>query len=59
LVTGDEDSIAPAGSVRQIAERLPGCRLEILRGCGHWATIEKPAECNDLLRRFYDANRTR
>lgn len=59
LVTGDEDSIAPAGSVRQIGDRLQGCRLEILRGCGHWATIEKPAECNDLLRRFYDANRTR
>jgi pimeloyl-ACP methyl ester carboxylesterase len=57
LVTGDEDAIAPAGSVRQIAERLPGCRLEILRGCGHWTTIEKPDECTDLLRRFYDANR--
>jgi pimeloyl-ACP methyl ester carboxylesterase len=57
LVTGDEDAIAPAGSVRQIAERLPGCRLEILRGCGHWTTIEKPDECSDLLRRFYEANR--
>jgi pimeloyl-ACP methyl ester carboxylesterase len=57
LVTGDEDAIAPAGSVRQIAERLPGCRLEILRGCGHWTTIEKPEECSDLLRRFYEANR--
>jgi 3-oxoadipate enol-lactonase len=57
LVTGDEDAIAPAGSVRQIAERIPGCRLEILRGCGHWTTIEKPDECNDLLRRFYETNR--
>jgi pimeloyl-ACP methyl ester carboxylesterase len=57
LVTGDEDAIAPAGSVRQIAERLPGCRLEILRGCGHWTTIEKAEECSDLLRRFYEANR--
>ncbi len=57
LVTGDEDSIAPAGSVRQIGERLPGCRVAILRGCGHWATIEKPAECSDLIGRFYDANR--
>ena len=57
LVTGDEDAIAPAQSVRQIAERIPGCRLEILRGCGHWTTIEKPDECNDLLRRFYETNR--
>ena len=57
LVTGDEDAVAPAQAVRQIAERVPGCRLEILRGCGHWTTIEKPDECNDLLRRFYEANR--
>jgi pimeloyl-ACP methyl ester carboxylesterase len=57
LVTGDEDAVAPAGSVRQIAERMPGCRLEILRGCGHWTPIEKPDECNDLLRRFYETNR--
>jgi pimeloyl-ACP methyl ester carboxylesterase len=57
LVTGDEDAIAPAQAVRQIAERMPGCRLEILRGCGHWTPIEKPDECNDLLRRFYEANR--
>jgi pimeloyl-ACP methyl ester carboxylesterase len=57
LVTGDEDAVAPASSVRQIAERIPGCRLEILRGCGHWTTIEKPDECTDLLRRFLEANR--
>jgi 3-oxoadipate enol-lactonase len=57
LVTGDEDAIAPAQSVRQIAERIPGCRLEILRGCGHWTMLEKPDECNDLLRRFYETNR--
>jgi 3-oxoadipate enol-lactonase len=53
LVTGDEDAVAPAGAVRQIAERIPGCRVEILRGCGHWTTIEKPDECNEALRRFY------
>jgi pimeloyl-ACP methyl ester carboxylesterase len=57
LVTGDEDAVAPAASVRQIAERIPGCRLEILRGCGHWTTIEKSDECTDLLRRFLEANR--
>jgi len=53
LVTGDEDAIAPAQAARQIAERMPGCRLEILRGCGHWTPIEKPDECNEALRRFY------
>jgi pimeloyl-ACP methyl ester carboxylesterase len=53
LVTGDEDAIAPAQAVRQLAERIPGCRLEVLRGCGHWTTIEQPNECNEALRRFY------
>jgi pimeloyl-ACP methyl ester carboxylesterase len=57
LVTGDEDTVAPTQAVRQIAERLPGCRLEILRGCGHWTTVEKPDECSALLQRFYETNR--
>jgi len=57
LVTGDEDGVAPAQAVRQIAERIPRCRLEILRGCGHWTTIEKPDECTDRLRQFLEANR--
>jgi len=26
----------------------------VLRQCGHWAPIEKPDECIDLLRRFYE-----
>ncbi len=53
LVTGDEDAIAPPQAVRQIAERLPDARLEILPRCGHWTTIEKPQACSDALRRFY------
>src|SRR5262245_9019075 len=57
LVTGEEDAIAPAQSVRHIGERIGGSQFEILRGCGHWTTIEKPEECNDLLRRFYEAKR--
>ena len=26
---------------------------EVLARCGHWTPIEKPAECEDLLKRFY------
>jgi 3-oxoadipate enol-lactonase len=53
LITGDEDQIAPAQSVRHIGERIAGGEVHILSRCGHWTTIEKPDECNDLLRRFY------
>ena len=53
LVTGDEDAIAPAQAVRRIGERMRGARVTVLPRCGHWTMVEKPAECEDLLRRFY------
>jgi pimeloyl-ACP methyl ester carboxylesterase len=53
LVTGDEDAIAPAQAVRQIGERIPGARVTVLPRCGHWTPVEKPEECDELLRRFY------
>jgi 3-oxoadipate enol-lactonase len=53
LVTGDEDTVSPAQSVRQLGGRIPGARVEVLTRCGHWTPIEKPAECEDLLKRFY------
>jgi pimeloyl-ACP methyl ester carboxylesterase len=53
LVTGDEDAIAPAQAVRQIGERIADARVTVLPRCGHWTMVEKPEECDDLLRRFY------
>jgi 3-oxoadipate enol-lactonase len=54
LMTGEEDSVTPPQAARALAEKIAGSRLEVLRGCGHWAPIEKPDECIDLLRRFYE-----
>lgn len=54
LVTGDEDVVAPPQSARGVAEKIAGSRLEVVRGCGHWAPVEKPEECIELLRRFYE-----
>jgi pimeloyl-ACP methyl ester carboxylesterase len=53
LVTGDEDTVAPAQGVRQLGERIAGARVEVLARCGHWTMLEKPAECEDALRRFH------
>jgi 3-oxoadipate enol-lactonase len=53
LVTGDEDAVAPAQSVRMMGEKIKGSRVEVLRGCGHWTPIEKPDECSAFLQRFY------
>ena len=52
LVTGDEDVVAPPQAVRMMGERIAGSRVEVLRGCGHWAPVEKPEECTGLLKRF-------
>lgn len=52
LITGDEDVVAPPQAVRQMASKISGARVEVLRGCGHWTPVEKPEECSDLLRRF-------
>jgi len=54
LVTGEEDVVAPPQAVRALAEKIAGSRVEVLRGCGHWTPIEKPDDCIDLLRRFYE-----
>jgi 3-oxoadipate enol-lactonase len=53
LVTGDEDVVAPPQSVRMMGQKISGSRVEVLRGCGHWTPVEKPDECIDLLKRFY------
>jgi 3-oxoadipate enol-lactonase len=53
LVTGDEDGVAPPHSVRALGDKIAGSQVEVLRGCGHWAPLEKADECIDMLRRFY------
>ena len=52
LVTGDEDVVAPPQSVRAMAEKIKGAKVEVLRGCGHWTPVEKPEECQRLLQHF-------
>ena len=54
LVTGDEDAVAPPQSVRMMAQKIAGSRVEVLRGCGHWTPVEKPEECISLLKRFLE-----
>ena len=53
LVTGDEDGVAPPHAVRVMGEKIAGSQVEVLRGCGHWAPLEKADECIEILRRFY------
>ena len=52
LVTGDEDAVAPPQAVRLMGEKIAGAHVEVLQGCGHWAPVERPDACMELLRRF-------
>ena len=53
LVTGDQDGVAPAMSVKAMAERIQGSRIVVLEGCGHWTPYEKPQVCMQELQHFH------
>jgi pimeloyl-ACP methyl ester carboxylesterase len=52
VVTGDADRLIDAENSRYLASRIPGARLETLRGAGHDFPTERPRELARLLRDF-------
>ena len=54
VVNGDEDVVTPLSGARQLADRLPNARVEVLGRCGHWPTLERVSESQRLLRDFLD-----
>jgi 3-oxoadipate enol-lactonase len=52
LVTGDEDGVASSSNARAMAEQINGARVVVLNRCGHWATLERAAECSAALKEF-------
>jgi 3-oxoadipate enol-lactonase len=57
VVNGDEDRVTPLSGARQLADRLRDARLETLGRCGHWPTLERPAESQRALRSFLERQR--
>ena len=54
LVTvGELDLVLPPRFSRELAERIPGARLEIVPGAGHQPFQEFPADYNRLLAEFW------
>ncbi len=41
---GEDDKVSPLLVARKLAAALPNARLQLLPGCGHLPTLEKPAE---------------
>jgi 2-hydroxymuconate-semialdehyde hydrolase len=53
LVHGRDDRVVPwRVSSAQLIDLLPGARMHILSGCGHWTMIEKTAEFLAVVRPF-------
>jgi pimeloyl-ACP methyl ester carboxylesterase len=52
IVWGAEDQIIPVECGRLYQAAMPGSRLEIMEGCGHWPHYEKPRELAEIAGRF-------
>ena len=55
VIVGEEDVPTPVKDARFLAERIPGCRLEIISQAGHLCNMERPAAFNHLLTEFLGA----
>jgi 3-oxoadipate enol-lactonase len=55
VVAGERDPMIPVEVGRALAEASPNGRLEVLEGCGHLPSMERPAEFNGILTGFLAA----
>jgi pimeloyl-ACP methyl ester carboxylesterase len=55
VVVGDEDGPTPPSEARSMAERIRGCRLEVLPRAGHVSNLEQPSAFNHVLSEFVTA----
>jgi 2-hydroxymuconate-semialdehyde hydrolase len=52
LVHGRDDKVIPVSSSQQLAEQIPGARLEVIPEGGHWVQIERTDEFCALVLQF-------
>ena len=53
FVWGSHDKLVPAAFARHVAEWLPGAEQIVLEDCGHVPQVERSAQTNGLLQRFF------
>jgi len=49
VLAGEEDQLMPLENATEMAEAIPNARLVKVPGCGHLATLERPAEVTQAL----------
>ena len=52
FVVGDRDSVSTPARMQQMAEAVPGARLEVIAGAAHLPNVERPAAFNAALASF-------
>jgi 3-oxoadipate enol-lactonase len=52
VVAGDDDQIAPAAEMREMAEAIPGAEFVLIQSAGHLAPLEQPDAVNQAVARF-------
>ncbi|MGB9154267.1 MAG: alpha/beta fold hydrolase [Alphaproteobacteria bacterium] len=55
IVCGREDATLPLALSQEIADGIPGSRLEIIEKCGHLSPLEQPEAVNALMRRWLNS----
>jgi pimeloyl-ACP methyl ester carboxylesterase len=54
VVWGSRDPIVPALHAETVRELVPGARVEVFEGAGHWAHLDDPDRFCDVLLDFLD-----
>ena len=52
VIAGEHDRVVAMEHSRQLAEGIPGARLEVIAGTGHLSNQQKPDEYNAIVRAF-------
>ena len=52
VIAGDEDKVYPTRIARELAQRIPGAELVLMRGAGHLPNLERPGRFNEILLDF-------
>jgi pimeloyl-ACP methyl ester carboxylesterase len=52
VVAGDDDQIAPAAGMEEMARAIPGAQFTVIPGSGHLSPLEQPQAVNAALHAF-------
>jgi len=55
VIAARDDQLMPVAMLKELADGIPGARLEVVEDCGHMASLEQPEEVLALVRAWIEA----